>query len=544
MKILNLQIIKRFFVFIFIGSLLSQGTLCEERNTLLSEEDAIKLAQAWERVEKSLNTLRAPREDAPFSDDPSNPVSPFDSADLDVIRRCVCLIKNRLRSHDDFVRPKLCEILDNLRKDECCPCDFFITQADIPIIIREPGVYCLTESVTLSEDIAITISAVNDVVLDMWDHVIDGKGGAINGISVIEDCSNIEIKDGTVKNLYSDCIFIENANCVKIENIKTAFSSDNGINIVSTSTLQVKNCQSLNNPGHGFQIDCCNNLIVKNCVSSSNGDHGIFMFEVDNSCFINVKAQSNGVDGFRINSSSNNIFISCIAQDNFNMGFEIISCDNSILKMCTTERNVNDGFIISGNIAKRNYEFIGCSAIDNSGTGFDIILDNCTMRECIANNNDDDGFNITGTNCNMRECTANDNGDDGFEITGNNCIMRECVSTNNSTDGFKISSDDCELRNSSAANNGSAGIRGTGADRLELCNNLVHGNAIGFDLINAEDTDLCKALKVLGPCTSSIVETLTVDCVTKEDINSTCTNVISLLKTILSELRGHNDICP
>ncbi len=71
---------------------------------LLSYNDAQKLLQVLEKV---LN--REPRQDAPGLDDPSNPISPFDSADLDAIRRCVCIIKEQLK--------KVCSKLEKLDDD-------------------------------------------------------------------------------------------------------------------------------------------------------------------------------------------------------------------------------------------------------------------------------------------------------------------------------------------------------------------------------------------------------------------------------------------
>ncbi len=45
--------------------------------------------------------------------------------------------------------------------DNCCTCDYFITQADIPYTINQPGVYCVSEDINYTGGTAITINASN-----------------------------------------------------------------------------------------------------------------------------------------------------------------------------------------------------------------------------------------------------------------------------------------------------------------------------------------------------------------------------------------------
>jgi len=72
------------------------------RSVRLSEKDAQNLVHAWERVEDSIRE-RAPRPDGAHLGDPAAPLSSGFLADLDEIRRCVCLIKKTVNHIDDTV---------------------------------------------------------------------------------------------------------------------------------------------------------------------------------------------------------------------------------------------------------------------------------------------------------------------------------------------------------------------------------------------------------------------------------------------------------
>ena len=73
---------------------------------LLPSEDKSALITTLSKV-----LMRAIREDGLGASDPLNPVPWFDSADLDEIRRCVCLIKNtsmRIESKVCFIESLIC----------------------------------------------------------------------------------------------------------------------------------------------------------------------------------------------------------------------------------------------------------------------------------------------------------------------------------------------------------------------------------------------------------------------------------------------------
>lgn len=66
----------------------------EKKRTDGEQLDLELLAQAVDKLEKTI--IRAPRPDAPTPASPSFPVDPFGSADLIIIRECLCEIKTLL----------------------------------------------------------------------------------------------------------------------------------------------------------------------------------------------------------------------------------------------------------------------------------------------------------------------------------------------------------------------------------------------------------------------------------------------------------------
>jgi hypothetical protein len=75
-----------------------------------------------------------------------------------------------------------------------------ITQANIPLIISTPGSYYLTEDVTASGT-AITVD-VNDVTIDLAGFALVGPGSGTNYGIYMSGRSNVEIRNGTVRDFY------------------------------------------------------------------------------------------------------------------------------------------------------------------------------------------------------------------------------------------------------------------------------------------------------------------------------------------------------
>ena len=77
----------------------------------------------------------------------------------------------------------------------------------VPYTISAPGIYCLTESLSMSSAAgnAITIAA-DDVVVDLNGHTLDGSGAGTattaSGIATSGDLKNVTVRNGTVRGFF------------------------------------------------------------------------------------------------------------------------------------------------------------------------------------------------------------------------------------------------------------------------------------------------------------------------------------------------------
>ena len=110
----------------------------------------------------------------------------------------------------------------------------------------------------------------------------------------------------------------------------------------------------------------------------------------------------------------------------------------------------------SGSVAK----VIGCTAHDNSVTGFRVTGASTTLIDCISETNSgagSEGFEATGDGCLFENCTAYNNGSDGFLIgsgaENSQCV--NCLSVTNGGYGFNAAAAlaDIFLKNCAAYNN-------------------------------------------------------------------------------------------
>ncbi len=121
----------------------------------------------------------------------------------------------------------------------------------LPYTISSPGFYYLGGNLTTQET-AITVNA-SDVTLNLMGFCITGPGvesNAATGLNIIPDCSNVEIRNGTLKGFSQYGIY--------------AKSSSTGIRLID---IRVKDCLS------GISLDGAGNL-VRDCSVMMTGSFG------------------------------------------------------------------------------------------------------------------------------------------------------------------------------------------------------------------------------------------------------------------------------
>lgn len=107
----------------------------------------------------------------------------------------------------------------------------------VPFTITEPGVYCLTQSQTLTTatPVAILIQADN-VVLDLQGHTVDGGNVTNRGISVL-DRQNVTIRNGTIRLITYWGIDVVGGHGHLVEGLRLEFMPYTGILVAAASTI-------------------------------------------------------------------------------------------------------------------------------------------------------------------------------------------------------------------------------------------------------------------------------------------------------------------
>ncbi len=116
-----------------------------------------------------------------------------------------------------------------------------IYNADLPFTILSSGRYYLAEDTDYAGATdAITISAIDDVFLDLNDHALTYIGaGSVNGI-MISTSTNVQVVNGAISGFSLDSIDVTNCEHVKLHNLNISFGDIfliGGRNIVVTDSL-------------------------------------------------------------------------------------------------------------------------------------------------------------------------------------------------------------------------------------------------------------------------------------------------------------------
>ena len=142
------------------------------------------------------------------------------------------------------------------------------------VTITVPGTYIVEQDITsVASGFVITIES-NDVILDLGGQTING--GAISGGIVVNNVSNVTIRNGNIINTSDNSIQINNCSGTVINNINT-----DGITTINTTSIAVNNSTSTvientnvnnNSGGSGYSISNSSDTTIQNssgCGSSS-----------------------------------------------------------------------------------------------------------------------------------------------------------------------------------------------------------------------------------------------------------------------------------
>jgi len=132
----------------------------------------------------------------------------------------------------------------------------------LPYTINNSGFYFLSSDLTTTGN-GITV-AVNNVTIDLMGFSLIGPGGGGEGISVINR-TNVEIRNGTVRNFYYSILGNNVSANIRISNVRV-LSNAFGIQLPGKGNL-VNGCSCSNNGGVGILVG---SGTIINCVSNNN----------------------------------------------------------------------------------------------------------------------------------------------------------------------------------------------------------------------------------------------------------------------------------
>jgi hypothetical protein len=314
-----------------------------------------------------------------------------------------------LCSDRESLRTIIMEIREAIDMLANCETDYFITQADVPFVITQPGVYCVSEnlSMTGSGPAVITVQS-DDVVIKIGGHTIDCGNGNRDGIDG-SGVTNVIIQGGTIQNsasaegaaIYFDesraiqfigtvvrgssvgfflnhtveCTFKD---CVASQNI-VASQPGIGFLLQESPHNTLIGCKAQSNAGDGFvytnaiERAGCFNAISYNCIAQDNGGNGFKVEEANHCVFFDCVSHMNSLNGYLILDGSYNVLRGCVSSRNAINGIlaTLVSVDElvcNVIRECEVAENANAGITLLGSPAFAN-KIMGCVVSCNSGFG-------------------------------------------------------------------------------------------------------------------------------------------------------------------------------
>lgn len=190
------------------------------------------------------------------------------------------------RSIGSFTNEAVDAINDLVNK---MPCDMptNISKTDLPLIIKEPGSYCIADELIGSGPLSIKITA-NNVHLDLKGHTCDLSNTGLVGIEV-NNCTNVLISNGIIQN---------------------SAASGSGIHITNGSQRVTLDSITFLNCSTGIKSDGASSITIKNCLCK-NGSIGIQCSATTGTCYDYVIAKSSTIDnvlaGIQLSGTPGNI---------------------------------------------------------------------------------------------------------------------------------------------------------------------------------------------------------------------------------------------
>ena len=276
-------------------------------------------------------------------------------------------------------------------------------QADLPIIIDEPGAYHLTGDLSASDfgSDAITVDVAH-VLIDLRGFSIrNTQAGAFNCAIVINAPYNVTITNGTIYGAQASGIEGFGADACVVEGLRVQSCGSRGIQLGDGAI--VRRVSVAQNTVYGLQVG--RDAIVEHASANANGNVGILAGA--SSTVSHCVSRGNGTIGISIDSGGT--ASECTAEGNATVGFAGSALEH-FPSRCTSLAN-NIGFYAGTGSAIE-----ACVAADNTQSGIRV-EDGSTVRSCTSTSNGGHGIHVTNrclVIANM--CRFNDNGGTGAGV--------------------------------------------------------------------------------------------------------------------------------
>lgn len=322
-------------------------------------------------------------------------------------------------------------------------------------------------------------------------------------------------------------IFVNGALNANIMN-GTIFDTNNGLELINTTSSEFSNITIINCSNTGIQFDLIpSGIVLQNIIIDTTTTFGIGQSQIvgpsglANSTLLNILVRNCAGTAFNIPNALACVFDNCQVIDCFGeaQGFVfggsgsvfrnciVMNCayingfstfGDTLMENCAviglTGNGAVEAFVIGTNeMGFSNAQLRNCSAIDIQSTigstGFALtgpstILENCFVQTCssTSNFNLNFGFFIESTECTLIGCQAELSAGYGFFIENAGVTLQYCSANSNSIDGFLCENASQLLGYCSAFENGGVGFNATTGIAMYGC--FASGNGIN-NYVNA-----------------------------------------------------------
>jgi parallel beta-helix repeat protein len=259
----------------------------------------------------------------------------------------------------------------------------------LPYTITAPGFYYLTKNLS-HNGTAITVNADN-VTIDLMGFSLSGPGSGTNYGIDMNDSSNVEIRNGTIRNfgtygIYADSSTVGNH---RIINVRVVGNQGGGIRLYLVHANLVKDCTVSDNGGDGisagYENTVTGNVVYNNVGQGIHTDWGALV--TGNNVY------GNTYGGISVSSCSmvrgNTVF------DNGGNGIDV--GPGSTVVENTSDSNGSDGIRVHHGSTVR-----GNTASYNQQYGIDPFSGECLLDGNTAISNNQSGSGYT----NIRSCAS------------------------------------------------------------------------------------------------------------------------------------------